>query len=420
MTSYQEAVEMILECIGATEVVEQSLVTCLNQVAAEDVFSPFDLPRTDTAGPDGYAVKSSDIVTAGRDNPVALEIIGAVQAGGLPNKEVRHGTAVRIMTGSVMPKGADCVVNFENTDEPGDKSGPNPANPKQVRIHVAAAQGFGVRVAGSDSSKGELIVAKGTAIGPGQIAALAAHGMSCVKVYRRPVVAIISTGNELIPPGRPLPPAKTYDSNTAALATLIRHYGGTPKVIGIARDTLRSVEGKIRKAMTADAVITSGGASRGDYDLIRLALGRIGTQVFSRINMGPGASVAFGLIDTPGGDGVNGSIPLFALAGPPSGCLVNFETLVRPALLKMLGYVDVRHPEIEAEALDDSPSARRMAFARWSRLQKTDGRYQVRLDGAMGSFPSIAASNALTIIPEGFSFKAGETIPVLPLDWKIG
>lgn len=420
MTNYQEAVERILECIGATEVVEQSLVTCLNQVVAEDVFSPFDLPRTDTAGPDGYAVKSTDIGAADRDNAVTLEIIDTVQAGGLPKKEVRHGTAVRIMTGSIMPEGADCVVRFEDTDEPGDKSGPNPANPKQVRIYVAAPPGFCVRVAGCESSKGELIVAKGTAIGPGQIAALAAHGMSCVKVYRRPVVAIISTGNELIRAGRPLAPGKTYDSNTAALIALIQHYGGVPKVIGIARDTLQSVEEKIRKAMTADAVITSGGASRGDYDLIRLALGRIGRQVFSRINMGPGASVAFGLIDTPAGDGAKGSIPLFALAGPTSGCLVNFETLVRPALLKMLGYADVRHPEIEAEALDDSPSARRMAFARWSTLQKIDGRYQVRLDGAMGSFPSIAASNALTIIPEGFSFKAGETIPVLPLDWKFG
>ncbi|HOI15104.1 MAG TPA: hypothetical protein PK036_02065, partial [Geobacteraceae bacterium] len=136
MTSYQEAIEKILECIGATEVVEQSLVTCLHQVAAEDVFSAFNLPQTDTAGPDGYAVKSSDIAAADRDNPVALEIIDTVQAGSLPKKEVRQGTAVRIMTGSIMPEGADCVVSFEDTDEPGDKSGPNPANPKQVRIYV--------------------------------------------------------------------------------------------------------------------------------------------------------------------------------------------------------------------------------------------------------------------------------------------
>ena len=420
MTSREEAGAKILETVAALEAVEQPLVKCIGQVPAEDIYSAYDLPQAASSGPDGYAVKSADIIPASRENPVLLRIIDSVRAGSLPKKVITHGTAARIMTGSVVPRGADCVVRFEDTDEPGNKNGPNQCKPTKVKIYIPEAPGANIRTAGCNSSKGSLVVAKGTVIGPAQIAALTAHGITMLKVIRRPVIAVISTGDELIRAGKPLSPGKSYDCNAAALAALISHYGGIPKVLGIARDTMRSVEARIGKGLKADAIITSGGASKGDYDLIRLVLGKMGTLIFYTINTGPGAAVAFGLLKRPSGIAGAASIPLFALAGPTSGCLINFETLVRPALLRMLGYTNIEHPDVQAEALDASPDKKRMAFAKWTTLQKVNGCYQVSLNASngMGMFASLAAANSLTIIPEGCSIEAGDTVQVLPLDWR--
>lgn len=420
MTSYDEARERILEIITTLEVVKQPLMDCIDQVLAEDIHSTFDLPQVASSGPDGYAVKSADIVAAGTENPATLQIIESIRAGILPKKAVVSGTAARIMTGAVLPKGADCVVRFEDTDEPGNKSGPNPGNPAHVKIFVSAAPGAGIRTVGSNSTRGSLIVPKGTVIGPAQIAALTAHGVTVLKVIRRPVIAVISTGDELVRAGKPLSPGKSYDCNSAALASLISHYGGIPKVLGIARDNMESVEAKIKRGMAADAIITSGGASKGDYDLIRLMLEKKGKVIFSTIKMGPGASFAFGLLDRTSESGKDTSIPLFALAGPPSGCMINFETLVRPALLKMQGYTKIHHTTVEAEALDSSPDKKRMAIVKWTTLRKIEDDIHVQLNSSddIGMFASIAAANSLTIIPENVSVNAGDRIRVLPLDWR--
>ena len=422
MTSYDEAREKILEIITRMEVVKQPLMECIGLVLAEDIHSTLNLPQVPTSGPDGYAVKSADIVSVSKEQPGILRIRESIRAGVLPKKEVVRGTASRIMTGAVLPKGADCVVRFEDTDEPGNKSGPNPENPTHVKIFVSAVPGDGTRAVGSNSTKGSLVVPKGAIIGPAQIAALTAHGLTVLKVHRRPVIAVLSTGDELVRAGKPLPPGKSYDCNSAALASLISHYGCIPKILGIARDNMESVLAKIRRGMTADAIITSGGASKGDYDLIRLMLEKRGKVIFSTIKMGPGASCAFGLLDRKSVGGKESSIPLFALAGPPSGCLINFETLVRPALLTMKGYTNTSHTDVEAEALDASPDKKRIAFVKWTTLLKTNGNNHVQLNGSenLGMFASIAAANSLTIIPENFSVNSGDRIRVLPLDWCHG
>ena len=200
------------------------------------------------------------------------------------------------MTGSVVPEGADCVVRFEDTDEPGDKNGPSRLKAREVKIYVSPAPGANIQPAGRNAREGSLILTRGAVIGPAQISALAALGMRKVKVVRRPLIGVIATGDELVSPGRGLSPGKTYDCNTAGIASLVMHYGGIPRILGIARDNEASLRARIEKGMTLDAIVTTGGVSMGDFDLVRLLLGKLGKIVFSRIKMGPGAALAFGVI----------------------------------------------------------------------------------------------------------------------------
>jgi molybdopterin molybdotransferase len=227
------------------------------------------------------------------------------------------------------------------------------------------------------------------------------------------------TGDELVSPGTRLAHGKTYNANAAAVASLVAHYGGIPRILGIARDTENALIAKIRKGITADVIITTGGVSKGDYDLVRLVLGRIGKIIFSKINMGPGAAVAFGAIKRASDIGPGAALPVFSLAGPPAGCLVNFETLVRPALLKMRGFANVDHPWIEATAVDAVPRTMSMSFVKYADLRETGGEYRVTLNlgETMGMLASIAGANALAVLPAKAAVKAGDRVRVLPLDW---
>jgi len=420
MVTYDEAFELITKNIKMLDTEERPLQQCLGRVLAEDVCSDLSFPQRDISGPDGYAVRSADIQGAGKKNQVILRIIGTVRAGQMPVRVVKPGTAMRIMTGSVLPKGADCVVKFEDTDEPINKSGPNKNNPREVKIYVSALPGNSVRQARSSIKKGDALLPKGTVIGPAQISVLASAGKSRIKVVRQPVVAVIATGDELVGLGKPLAPGKAYNANTASLAALISHYGGKPKVLGIARDKKEDLLAKINKAMTADMIITTGGVAMGDYDLLRLVVGEIGRIHFSLIRMGPGAGAVFATLrkDTrnPGKSGV----PFFGLAGPPYGCLINVETLVRPALLKMRGLTDLDHPVVKAVAVDAMTNTMPATFAKLTYLEKRNGRYQVRLNVLedMGVFLSIATANSLTLVPEGANIKIGDSVSVWPLDWR--
>ena len=421
MISYDSALNKVLENVYSMEVEEKPLLQCVGLVLREDVYAGVSLPQADISGPDGYAVRSADIEGAGRSQPVTLKVVGTLRAGYLPGKKVVPGTAVRIMTGSVVPEGADCVVRFEDTDEPGNKNGPNPANPSEVKIYVSVPKGGNIRRAGANIRNGTLLLQKGTVIGPTQISALSSLGRTKIKVVRRPVIAVIATGDELVSSGRKLPLAKSYNSNTATVASLIVHYGGIPKMLGIARDRESSLVSKIGEAMsTADAIITSGGVSRGDYDLVRLVMEKNGEIVFSMIKMGPGGAVAFGKVRRPSGD-KTAPVPVFCLSGPPAGCLINFETLVRPALLKMRGLTDLAHPAVKAVALDSIPNRMASNFVRFTDLKKTEDGYNVTLNLAekVGVLPSLAIANSLTIIPEGSTVQPGDTVEVLPFDWCI-
>jgi molybdopterin molybdotransferase len=419
MLTYEEALAEVLRNVSPLEAEQTPLLQSVGLVVAEDVHSEHDLPMLDTSGPDGYAVQSGDVEGASPDAPIVLRIVGSVRAGSMPRTTVKPGTTMRIMTGSVVPNGADCVIPFESTDEPGGKCGPNPSSPTRVTILAPGKPGANIRPAGSNVHRGSLVVPKGTAIGPAQISALATIGRSSIAAFRRPTIAIISTGDELVSVRSRLRPGKSYDSNTAAVAALVAHCGAVPRVLGIARDNEPSLTTRIREGMAADAIITSGGVSKGDYDLVRLVVGKMGRVVLSRISMGPGASFAFGLLDRdPNGDS-RCSVPVFALSGPPIGCLNNFETLVRPALRKMMGFTSPVAPFVEAVAEDSAPGKKPMAFIKWTCLDRTNGknRADMGVSDRLGPLGAMATANALTIIPRDTEINKGDTVRVLPLDW---
>ena len=418
MITYQEALGKILASIHTLETEDRPLFKSAGQVLAKDIHSGLNLPLLDQSGPDGYAVIAEDIQDADKTHPATLEIIGSIRAGVLPQQAITSGTAMRIMTGAVMPQGADCVVWFEDTDEPGNKSGPNKDNPSTVKIFKSEKPGANITRCGATVKKGSLVTPKGTIIGAAQISALTTIGEKTVKVVRRPRIAIISTGDELIDLDETLVPGKAYNANTPAVAALVAHYGGIPEILGICGDNALSLLDMMQRGLKFDAVITSAGASRGDYDLVRNVIPQMGELIFSRINMGPGASMAFGMLDRNKGQPAR--LPLFALAGPPEGCLINFETFVRPSMLKMLGIEDLIHPEVDAVAQDAATGKRANAFVRWSRLEKVGGGYRVELGlkEKLGALPALAMANCLTIVPAETEVEPGDRVRTRPLDWQ--
>ncbi|MDD2463312.1 MAG: molybdopterin molybdotransferase MoeA [Desulfobulbus sp.] len=420
VTLLNEAVRLIMENVAVMDEEIRPLPRCLGQVLAEDIYSQLTLPMSPIGAPDGYALRAEDITGATPDNPVLLRIVGTSRAGRPARRRVEPKTAIRIMTGSVLPDGADCVIRFEDTDEPADKNGPNLNYPKEVNIFKGISAGDGVRPRGSVIREGDLLLAKGTLIAPHHISSLASIGLASLKVIRRPVIAVIPTGDELMQRGRPLAFGKVYDSNGPAIVAYVQQYGGIAKHLGIARDKEGALDGKLDRALNVDAIITSGGVSKGDYDLVRLVLAKRGHIIFSRVKMGPGASVAFSMINKPENQGAgSGMIPVFSLSGPPVGCLVNLETLLRPALLKMRGLNQLKHPTVTAAATQELPRKMPFSFARYSNLQPCDGGYGVDLNSSapMGDLASVANANALTIVSGNNSVKEGETIEVLPFDW---
>jgi len=416
MVSYAWALKTVLDNFRVLAVEEREVYNCGGQVLAEDIYSDYSLPLKDCAAQDGYAVKASDIQGASKNKPINLRVIETVRAGSLPVNPVEPGTAIRIMTGAVLPEGADCVIRFEDTDEPENKNRPNVNSPSQVKIQAAGTPDTNVRKAGTNIAKGSLVLPKGTVIGPNQISVLIAIGKAIIKVIRRPVLAVISTGDELISPGRPLSPDKSYNCNTSAVGAMVKHYGGTPQILGVARDYETSILAKIRRGLGAAAIITSGGVSKGDFDLVRKVLEKFGEVRLSRIRMGPGASFTFGIINKLP---KTAPVPVFALAGPPAGCMINFETLVKPAILKMKGLTALYNPAIEATVEDSIETKIPMDFVKWTILRKENGEYRVSLNGSdnSGILVSMAQANSLTIIPEGTEVKKGDKVKVYPLDW---
>ena len=420
MLSVEEARSRILEMFQPLESERKPILEALGQVLAEDVSSPMSIPPLANSAMDGYAVQSSDITGATPDTPTSLRVIGQVAAGQLPQNEVVPGTAVRIMTGGPIPPGADTVVPFEDTDEYDLKSsGMGLSDIAEIKVNIGASEGSNVRPAGQDISKGQTVLKKSMLLRPSEIGVLASVGRDMVEVVRRPVVAVIATGDELLEPGGPIAPGKIYDSNSYSVAAAVLRYGGVPRFLGIARDNLESMNAKLEEGLDADLLLTSAGVSRGDYDIVKDLLASRGKVAFWSVRMRPAKPLAFGVFPRPGGR----LVPHVGLPGNPVSALVAFEELVRPAILRMLGRTDLEKPTIRAELEDDVVNTDgRRVFARVV-VTRRDGRYYACLTGDQGSgvLTSMALANGLAICPEDVPrMKAGEVVDVQMLDWPEG
>ncbi len=418
MISVEEARDRILAFVDRLPPERRALLDALGQVLAEDIVAPFDLPPLDNTAMDGYAVRSSDTTGAGPGHPRELRVVADLAAGYVLEMAVGPGEAVRIMTGAPMPPGADAVVPFEETDEPLRAVGEAPRKGDTVRVFKAAEASANVRFRGEDVKAGQVVVPAGRVVRPSEVGVIAGLGVAEVAVFRRPVVAILSTGDEITEPGKPLLPGRIYDSNAYSVAAQVRKLGGIPKLLGIARDTVEDLTAKLREALDADMLVTSAGVSRGDFDVVKDVLAREGAIDFWTVRMRPGKPLAFGAFDAPGGR----KVPHLGLPGNPVSSMVSFELFGRPAIFKMLGRSDWERPVIRAITRDRiRNSDGRRFFARCIVTRGDDGRWYAGLTGPQGSamLTSMSAANALTIIPEDTPVaEPGDEIDVLMLDWE--
>jgi molybdopterin molybdotransferase len=410
--TFDEAREAILREIAVLPPEEQPLLKALGQTMVEDIRAQINVPGWDSSARDGFAVRAEDVRGATPQNPVILRVIETVMAGSDARRPVVSGTAIRIMTGAPLPPGADCVVQFEDTDEALRDRNETGAGRTEIGIQKEEKTGANILPAGGQIPKGSSVIARGRIVGPGEINLLASLGQTRVKVVRRPVAAIIATGQELVSPGRTLVKPQIYVGNSSAIAAQVVKCGGIPRILGIARDNKASIIAKIRRASSADLIITTGGVSRGDRDLVKDILATLGTVVFRQVGMTPGEYSTFALIEP--------HIPHFALSGNPPASLIAFEVLVRPALLKMLGRKDLDPPLIEATLEEPLRNERALRRFIWATLEVREGLCYARPTGSrtQGALNSIAMAEGLAILPETQTrAERGDKIQVRPLNW---
>ena len=414
MISVEEALAKIINSIQILDSEGKPLLDCLGQVLAEDVYSPFDVPPHDNSAMDGYAVQSESITGANYKNPKVLRVVGEVAAGRVSDLKVGPGTAIRIMTGAFIPSGADVVVPFEDTDEIDRKQAA--ISKTKIGVRVSLAEGCNIRRRGEDIAQGELVLTKGKLLRPADIGVLASLGKSMVSVIRRPLVGILATGNEVVEINQPLLPGKIYNSNSYSLAAQVLRYGGIPELLGIAPDDVQQLTAAVREGLECDILVTSGGVSLGDYDVVKQVLATEGNVSFWTVRMKPGKPLAFGMFKRSDGK----QIPHLGLPGNPVSSMITFEVFARPAILKMMGRSNLVKSNITA-VMEDSVGNKdgRRIFARVV-VTRRDGKYFAHITGPQGSgiLSSMTKANGLAIIPENTKeVKPGAPVEVMMLDW---
>lgn len=413
MISVQEARAYILKHFAPLDTENVDLLDALDRVLAQNIVSPINVPPHNNSAMDGYAVREADIRGASQTNPVRLRVIADLGAGHIPDACVEPGTAIRIMTGAVAPPGADTVVRFEDTSEAVDQKASGKGS-EFVEILSSPERGSNVRLAGEDIRADQVILERGATLRPSEIGLLASIGASKVPVHRRPRVAILATGDELVPIDAPLTEGKIRNSNEYSNAAAVIKAGGIPIRLGIARDNTEDLTRKIREGVNAgaDLFITSAGVSVGDYDIVKDVLNSEGEMHFWQVNMKPGKPLAFGII---------GKVPLLGLPGNPVSAIVSFETFARPAILTMLGKTKFARPYVEAILEDRAENtAGRRNFIRVSVSRNGDGEYHARTTGAQGSgiLTSITRGNGLLEMPpDVLEYQAGERVKITMLDY---
>jgi molybdopterin molybdotransferase len=385
MITVAAAIEQIMQTINPLGLERVNILNALDRVLGEDVVAGRNIPPKDNSAMDGYALRFQDTLGASPHQPVQLEVTEDIPAGAIPHKNVAAGQAARIMTGAPLPAGADAILKMEDTEKEGQK----------VWIKAEVPSGQDIRRAGEDVREGELVMPRGTIVRPAGIGMLASLGRSFVSVYQRPLVAILATGNELVDIDENPSPWKIINSNSYSLASQVLDCGALVMQMGIAKDKREDLLAKFQSAMRADVIISSGGVSVGDYDLVKDIMQEVGSQMqFWQVAMRPGKPLAYGKA---------GNVPIFGLPGNPVSSMISFEQFIRPAIMKMMGHENIFRRTISAVLQDDIVKRTGLThFIRGLVKASGDGGYTVTTTGEQGSgiLKSMVRANGLIVLPE--------------------
>jgi len=408
LLNVDEAIAKILENISPLPDETIPLMETLSRTLAADVVAEINLPPFANSSMDGYAVQSEDVQTATTEHPVSLDVVMDIPAGFAPQKRLQSGQAARIMTGAPLPDGADAVIPVEDTDSPWDRSQAGDL-PEHVGIKRSVKAGDYVRPIGEDIQAGTTVLKKGTPIRAAEMGILAALGYANVKVFRKPRVAILSTGDELVRVDEPLTPGKIRDVNTYTLTGLLRSLNANVLHFPIAKDTYDAVRKVFDDAIAQqpDMIISSAGVSVGAADFVKEVLEELGSVNFWRINLRPGKPLAFGQLQ---------GVPFFGLPGNPVSVMVTFEVLVRPAIMKMSGR-EVKAQTVETVVDENLTSDGRRSYLRVN-LEERNGVLYATTTGTQssGALMSMVLADGLLIVPEGVKdVPAGTKLAVYPL-----
>jgi molybdopterin molybdotransferase len=394
MLTVEEALEAILARVSTLGTERVDVVGAWGRVLAEPVVSRREIPPWPNSSMDGYAVRAEDTASG-----AALAVVGRVEAGGLPSRVIGRGEAMRIFTGAPLPEGADTVVPQEDVDTRDDR----------IALRGAFERAAYVRERGEDVRVGDRVLEPGTLLTAAEVGLLATLGHGQVRVYRRPRVAILSTGNELADLGTEPRPGQIPNTNTYTLMAQVLEAGGDPISLGVARDHLEAIEERVRAARDADMLVSSAGVSVGELDLVRDALTNAGAELHLwRVSMRPGKPITFGSL---------GDRPVFGLPGNPVSAMVTFEMFVRPALLKLAGRRRLTRPRVQARALAPvaNPGSRR-GYLR-VQLEPIEQGLGARLTGEQGSaiLRSMVAADGLAVVPPDTTVPSGGNLEVIVL-----
>jgi len=400
----EEARERILSRISVLGSECVDLPSALARVLAEDIEVPRDTPPWPNSSMDGYAVRSADTARASADHPAQLALVGRVAAGTVAARALCPGEAFRIFTGAPLPDGSDSVIPQEEVKEDG----------ATVRFERPVRPGEYVRPRGEDLRAGEVALERGRALGAPEIGLLATLGRAHISVVKRPIVGILSTGDEIVDLGGSLGPGQIQNANTYSLMAQVAEAGASPVNLGVAADRLEEIEARLSWGLGCDVLISSAGVSVGEHDFVKAALGRLGAeQHLWLVDMRPGKPIAFATIPA----GLKGALPVFALPGNPVSAMVTFELFVRPALLRMAGHTGLDRPLVVARALAPIPNpGRRRGYLRVALSPQADG-YSARLTGdqSSGILRSMVEADGLAIVPGDTVIEPGEQVRVLLL-----
>ncbi len=411
MTPLEDAQAFVLESCPPREAVTLPREQAGGLVLADVVVSTEIVPPFDNTAVDGYAVRSVDVATV----PVELTVVGEIAAGAAPDRPVGEGEAIRIMTGAPMPPGADAVVMVEYSERLGTDGGetgePKRSGVERVRLSESVSEGTAIRRAGDDVVVGEELFFAGTQITPAIEGVLASVNAQQVSVYPRLRVAVLSTGDELISDGSPLAPGQIRESNKTMLAGMLAEAGCEVVDLGVVRDDEAELERVLRAAATdCDAIVSSGGVSMGDYDVVKAVLGRIADMTWMQMSIKPAKPFAFGKLD---------GVPVFGLPGNPVSSMVSFELMARPALRRMMGHTQLARPSVVAIAdheLRRNPDGK-VHFMRVNGQFADDGRFHITPVNAQGShqLAATASADAMAVVPDGNGVEVGGEVAVLLL-----